>query len=91
MLYQNKDIMGNNEDFNKANDNLVKGKWYASIANFVAALLFLVAYTHYKDILFLIAGLILIAAGVGIFIVFQMFGRKLENAFKNNVENIDDK
>jgi ABC-type bacteriocin/lantibiotic exporter with double-glycine peptidase domain len=81
--------MGHNEEYNKANDSLVKGKWYASIANFVAAILFLVAYTHYKDVLFLIAGLILIAAGVGIFIVFQIFGRKLENAYKNSINNIE--
>jgi len=80
--------MKKNAEFNKANDSLLKGKWYASIANFIAAILFFVAYAHYKDVLFLLAGFILIAAGLGIFIVFQIFSRKLEKAFKNS-NNLD--
>jgi ABC-type bacteriocin/lantibiotic exporter with double-glycine peptidase domain len=73
--------MGKKAEFDKVNDNLQKGKWYAAIANFIAALLFFVAYSYYNDVLFLIAGLILIIAGVGIFIVFSVFSQKLNKAY----------
>ncbi len=84
--------MNKKTELSKVNDNLIKGRLYASIANFTAAILFFVAYVYYKDILFMVAALILIVAGIGIIVVFSVFKQKLnkvndQSDFNNKQKN----
>lgn len=73
--------MKKDQNYIKADNDLKKGRMFAAIANFVAAALFVIAYYFLDDILFLVAGAILVIAGLGIIVVFSIFRDKLYRSF----------
>lgn len=73
--------MKKDENYEKADNDLKKGRMFAALANFIAAALFIIAYYFLDDILFLVAGAILVIAGIGIIVVFSIFRDKLYRSF----------
>jgi VIT1/CCC1 family predicted Fe2+/Mn2+ transporter len=65
----------------KLRDNLRKGRIYAAFGNIIGAIFFIITYMYMKKTLILIAALILLFAGIAIFLFFS----KIENIiFKND-------